>query len=171
VRALIIIFVSPLLKDDLRFQEAAKEFPVQALVAQLVVEAFDVAVFPRAARFDVDGFDPVLLQPVLDRIGDEFRPAAAGLWILPGAYSPTSPLPAGCVAPASRCLPGHALRAQGTLAGCRIYPAFSARDIVELLAYYLPRRNRTEDQIFEFMQLRYNQLARDITPRKTFLTK
>jgi prophage antirepressor-like protein len=46
-------------------------------------------------------------------------------------------------------------------------PLLSARDIVELLAYYLPRRNRTEDQIFESMQLRHNQRARDIARRKS----
>jgi SRSO17 transposase len=46
-------------------------------------------------------------------------------------------------------------------------PLLSARDIVELLAYYLPRRNRSEDQVFESMQLRHNQRARDITRRKT----
>jgi SRSO17 transposase len=54
-------------------------------------------------------------------------------------------------------------------------PLLSARDIVELLAYYLPRRNRTEDQIFESMQLRHNQRGRDITrrkiKRKAFVTK
>ena len=46
-------------------------------------------------------------------------------------------------------------------------PLLSARDIVELLAYYLPRRNRSEDQVFKSMQLRHNQRARDITRRKT----
>jgi SRSO17 transposase len=45
-------------------------------------------------------------------------------------------------------------------------PLLSARDIVELLAYYLPRRNRSEDQIFESMQLRHNQRARDIARQK-----
>ena len=54
-------------------------------------------------------------------------------------------------------------------------PLLSARDIVELLAYYLPRRNRREDQIFQSMQLRHNQRARDIALRrtkpKTFVTK
>jgi len=45
-------------------------------------------------------------------------------------------------------------------------PLLSARDIVELLAYYLPRRNRSEDQIFESMQLRHNQRARDIALRR-----
>jgi hypothetical protein len=49
VRALIVILISPLLKDDLRFQETAEEFPVQALVAQLVVKALDVAVLPRVS--------------------------------------------------------------------------------------------------------------------------
>jgi SRSO17 transposase len=46
-------------------------------------------------------------------------------------------------------------------------PLLSARDIVELLAYYLPRRNRSEDQIFQSMQLRHNQRARDIARRRT----
>jgi SRSO17 transposase len=45
-------------------------------------------------------------------------------------------------------------------------PLLSARDIVELLAYYLPRRNRSEDQIFESMQLRHTQRARDIARQK-----
>jgi hypothetical protein len=46
-------------------------------------------------------------------------------------------------------------------------PLLSARDIVELLAYYLPRRNRSEAQIFQSMQLRHNQRARDIALRRT----
>ena len=54
-------------------------------------------------------------------------------------------------------------------------PLLSARDIVELLAYYLPRRNRSEDQVFQSMQLRHNQRAKDIarrrTKRNTFVTK
>jgi SRSO17 transposase len=45
-------------------------------------------------------------------------------------------------------------------------PLLSARDIVELLAYYLPRRNKTEEQILESMQLRHRQRASDITRRK-----
>jgi SRSO17 transposase len=46
-------------------------------------------------------------------------------------------------------------------------PLLSARDIVELLAHYLPRRNRSEEQIFESMQLRHNQRAKDIARRRT----
>jgi len=46
-------------------------------------------------------------------------------------------------------------------------PLLSARDIVELLAYYLPRRNRSEDQIFQSMQLRHSQRAKDIARRRT----
>ena len=47
VRTLIVILCAPLLKDDLRFELAAEEFAVQTLVAQLVMEALDVAVLPR----------------------------------------------------------------------------------------------------------------------------
>lgn len=54
-------------------------------------------------------------------------------------------------------------------------PLLSARDIVELLAHYLPRRNRSEAQIFQSMQLRHNQRARDIAlrqkKRRKFVTK
>ena len=44
-------------------------------------------------------------------------------------------------------------------------PLLSARDIVELLAYYLPRRNRNEEEIFRAMQLRHSHRAKDIARR------
>jgi len=69
----IVILVAPAFKDDLRFEQAAEEFPVEALVAQLVMEALDVAVLPWAAGFDIDGFYLLLFEPVLDRVGDELR--------------------------------------------------------------------------------------------------
>jgi SRSO17 transposase len=54
-------------------------------------------------------------------------------------------------------------------------PLLSARDIVELLAYYLPRRNRNEEEIFQSMHLRHTQRAKDIALRKAkrtnFVTK
>jgi hypothetical protein len=55
------------------FQERTEDFAVEAFIPELVVEAFNVAVFPRAARFDIDGFDLLLLEPVLDGIRDELR--------------------------------------------------------------------------------------------------
>jgi hypothetical protein len=58
---------------NLRFQKTAENFTVQAFVAKLVVEAFNVAVLPRCTRLNVNGLDLILLQPVLDRVGDELR--------------------------------------------------------------------------------------------------
>src|SRR5438552_18735577 len=83
MRSLIVILIAPLLKDDLRFEQTAEEFAVKALVAQLVVEAFDVAVLPRASRFDVDGFYFILLEPVLNRIGDELGAVVAAQMVGP----------------------------------------------------------------------------------------
>jgi hypothetical protein len=41
------------------------------------VEAFHEAVLPRAPRFDVQGPDPVLLEPSLDDLGDELTPESS----------------------------------------------------------------------------------------------
>src|SRR5438093_9410642 len=40
-------------------------------------QLLDVAVLPRASRLDVDGLYFLLLEPVLDRIGDELRAVVA----------------------------------------------------------------------------------------------
>ena len=42
-----------MLDDNPRFNQSPEDFPIEQLVAQLVVEAFDVAVFPRAVRINV----------------------------------------------------------------------------------------------------------------------
>jgi SRSO17 transposase len=42
-------------------------------------------------------------------------------------------------------------------------PLLSARDIVELLAFYLPRRNRTEESVLASMQARHKQRAKDLS--------
>jgi SRSO17 transposase len=41
-------------------------------------------------------------------------------------------------------------------------PLLSTRDVVELLAYYLPRRNRNEAEVLQSMQRRHIERARDI---------
>jgi len=45
------------------------------------------------------------------------------------------------------------------------HPLLSARDIVELLAYYLPRRNRTEQGVLAAMQARHAARQKDIRRR------
>lgn len=61
------------------------------------------------------------------------------------------------------------------LSAAKHTPLLSTRDIVELLAHYLPRRHRSEEQIFLSMQLRHQQRAKDIAlrqkKRRKFVTK
>ena len=46
--------VAPLLDDDSRLLQTVEDFPVEALVAQLAVERFAVAIFPGTAGLDVE---------------------------------------------------------------------------------------------------------------------
>ena len=46
--------VAPLLDDDSRLLQTVEDFPVEALVAQLAVERFAVAIFPVTAGLDVE---------------------------------------------------------------------------------------------------------------------
>ena len=45
-------------------------------------------------------------------------------------------------------------------------PLLSARDIVELLAFYLPRRHRREEEVFRCLQARHELRRRDMIRRK-----
>ena len=47
--------------------------PVQTLLSELPVKTLDVRVLPGTARRDVDGLAPLFLEPVLYRLGHEFR--------------------------------------------------------------------------------------------------
>ena len=73
MRAALVVFHPPALQQDARFGQGAKEFPIQKLTAQLIVEAFDVAVLPWTSWFDVESFNLSLLKPVLDGISDKLR--------------------------------------------------------------------------------------------------
>jgi hypothetical protein len=57
--------------------QIAEEFAVQAFIAQFVMKALNMPVLPRAPRLDVERFDFLGLQPVLDAIGDKLRPVVA----------------------------------------------------------------------------------------------
>jgi hypothetical protein len=62
----LIVFDAPTLQDDARLAQIAEEFTVKAFIAQLVVEALNMPVLPRAPRLDVKRLDLLGLQPVLD---------------------------------------------------------------------------------------------------------
>jgi hypothetical protein len=70
-KALCGVFDSPLLEDTLCLGQRGKDFPVQAPIAQLAVEAFEVGLFPGRSGLDVEGSDVLALQPVLDGFGDK----------------------------------------------------------------------------------------------------
>lgn len=67
--------------------------PVESFATEPAVEAFYKAFPPRAARFDVQGPDPVLLEPSLDDGGDELR-AVVTPQVGRGAMLPDGPLEA-----------------------------------------------------------------------------
>ena len=50
-------------------------------------------------------------------------------------------------------------------------PLLSARDIVELLAFYLPRRQRNEDELFHCLYTRHELRRRDIERRQRISKK
>ena len=64
----------PALDDDLGFAKRVEDFAVEQLVSQARVEAFDIAVLPGAARFDVGGLCTDCADPFLHRFGHELRP-------------------------------------------------------------------------------------------------
>lgn len=76
---------SPALDDDLGFSECVEHLAVEQLVTQLAVEAFAVAVLPRAAGLDVERLCSELCEPATHDLGrhlstvvgaDVFRHAA-----------------------------------------------------------------------------------------------
>src|ERR671921_858178 len=62
--------VAPGADDDLSLLQAVEDLAFQALVPELPIEALAVAVLPRAARGNVQGLRPELLQPLAKSLGD-----------------------------------------------------------------------------------------------------
>ena len=67
----LVIVAAVIFGQDAGFGDAEHEFPVEALVAQAAVEAFDMTVLPRAARFYIESLDPAPGQPVAQDAGDK----------------------------------------------------------------------------------------------------
>ena len=44
----MVVFVSPLLREDLHLPESIEDLPIQELIPQLAIEALHVSVLPRA---------------------------------------------------------------------------------------------------------------------------
>ena len=73
----VVILVTIFTNDYPGLEEAAKEFAVEALVPDLIVEAFNIGIFPRATGFDVDTADGAFLEPVFDAVSNELGAVVA----------------------------------------------------------------------------------------------
>ncbi len=60
-------------EDNAGFAERVNEFTVETLPAELVVEAFHIAVLPGTARINVDGLDALFSEPLLNGCRDKLR--------------------------------------------------------------------------------------------------
>ncbi len=58
-------------------QHGGEGFTVEELVPEPAVKALAAGILPRAARLDVERFEPVPRDPVLHRQSHEFRPVVA----------------------------------------------------------------------------------------------
>ena len=54
----MVVFVSPLLREDLHLPESIEDLPIQELLPQLAIEALHVSVLPRAPWCDEEGLNP-----------------------------------------------------------------------------------------------------------------
>jgi len=53
----LVVFLPPTLDQNLGLFQGVENLPIQQLIPQLPVEAFVVAILPRAARFDIERLD------------------------------------------------------------------------------------------------------------------
>jgi len=70
----LIIFPPPDLSQHLCLLQRRENLPVEEFVPEFPVEAFDVTVLPRTARFDEQRLDSQPREPLSDDFGDELGP-------------------------------------------------------------------------------------------------
>jgi hypothetical protein len=73
VRPHRIVVAAPALDQDLGLPERVEDLDAEQLVPELAIEAFHVAVLPKAALLDVSRLGANGGDPVLDRRGNELR--------------------------------------------------------------------------------------------------
>ena len=69
-----VVMHAPALGQHAQFLDRVEDFSIQKLIAQLAVEQFTVAVFPRRSWLDVECFRACILQPLTQCIGYELSP-------------------------------------------------------------------------------------------------
>ena len=67
-----VVFLMPPLDEDLSLFEGIEDFAIEQFITHFAVEAFDIAVFPRAAWRDEERRDAQPFQPLPHRLGGEF---------------------------------------------------------------------------------------------------
>ena len=68
-----IVVASPSFDEHLRLAERREDFAVEQLVPELRIQALAVAVFPWAARLDVERLHADAAEPFAHRYGGELR--------------------------------------------------------------------------------------------------
>ena len=106
----MVVIIAPVGQEAPGVGEPQEPVLIQALVPQLPVEAFDVAVLRRLARLDEVQLDAVLVGPLIQRPADELGAIVESMraCLVP---APADPPPAPRVCLAARCrarLPGIA---------------------------------------------------------------
>lgn len=73
----MIILKPPLFNKLLGFVTVDKQDTIQQFRAKMTVETLDKGILPRTAWRDVDRLALVLFEPILDGVGNKFRPIVA----------------------------------------------------------------------------------------------
>jgi len=68
-----VVLNAPSFDEYLGFFQGVKDLAIKQFVSEFTVEAFTVAVFPRAARFDVEGSYACSFEPLAYCLSGEFR--------------------------------------------------------------------------------------------------
>ena len=74
---LVVVAATEVAEDHPRLEQVGQGLSVQHLVPETAVERLGEGVLPRAAGLDVHRSNTEDLQPVLDRLSDEFRAIVA----------------------------------------------------------------------------------------------
>ena len=68
------VVLAPLLDDDACFLQRVEDLTIEQLVTHTNIEALDIAVFPRSARFDISRLCPNGPNPISNILGNELGP-------------------------------------------------------------------------------------------------
>lgn len=71
MRSCSVVMFTPSAGEGADLLKAAGDIAVQKLIAQARVEAFDIAVLPRAAGLEMEGSDAEPAKPLANWVGDE----------------------------------------------------------------------------------------------------